>query len=116
MRDKPDIHDLLETARRTLMEGLLPNLPPEHRYRAHLVGAAMATAARELGAGDAAEEEERAALVRLLDEDGDLETLNRAFAARLRAGALDGSEEAYAILTRSTAARLAECNPGYDTG
>ena len=48
MRDKPDIRDLLETARGTLMETLLPNLPPEHRYRAHLVGAAMATAAREL--------------------------------------------------------------------
>ena len=49
-------------------------------------------------------------------EDGDLETLNRNFAARLRAGALDGSEEAYAILTRVNAAKLAECNPGYETG
>lgn len=116
MRDKPDIHDLLETARRTLTEGLLPNLPAEHRYRAHLVGAAMATAARELAAGDGAEEAERAALVRLLGGDGDLETLNRNFAARLRAGALDGSEEAYAILTRVNAAKLAECNPGYETG
>ena len=116
MRDRPDIRDLLETARGTLMETLLPNLPPEHRYRAHLVGAAMATAARELAAGDGPEEAERAALARLLGTDGDLETLNRAFAARLRAGAFDGSEEAYALLTRGNAARLAECNPGYETG
>ena len=116
MRDKPDIRDLLETARRTLMEELLPNLPAEHRYRAHLVGAAMATASRELAAGAAPEEEERAALARLLGEDGDLETLNRAFARRLREGGLDGNEEAYAVLTRGNAARLAECNPGYDTG
>ena len=116
MRDRPDIRDLLETARGTLMETLLPNLPAEHRYRAHLVGAAMATAARELAAGDGPEEAERAALARLLGEDGDLEALNRAFSARLRAGAFDGNEEAYALLTRGNAARLAECNPGYETG
>lgn len=116
MRDKPDIRDLLETARQTLMEGLLPHLPAEHRYRAHLVGAAMATASRELAAGDGAEEAERTALARLLGEDGDLESLNRAFAAKLRAGAFDESEEAYAILTRGNADRLAECNPAYETG
>ena len=116
MRDKPDARDLLETARRTLMDALLPSLAPEHRYRAHLVGAAMATASRELAAGDGWQEEERMALARLLGEDGDLETLNRAFAAKLRAGGLDGSAEAHAILARSTASRLAECNPGYETG
>ena len=116
MRDKPDARDLLETARRTLMEALLPNLPAEHRYPAHLVGAAIATAARELAAGDGWQEEERAALARLLGANGDLVALNRAFAARLRAGALDGSAGAYAVLARSTAARLAECNPGYDSG
>ena len=113
MRDKPDIADLLETARTALMQDLLPKLAPEHRYRAHLVAAAMATAARELAAGQAPEAAERAALALLLGEDGDLEALNRAFAAKLRAGAFDGSEAAYALLVRSTAARLAECNPGY---
>lgn len=116
MRDRPDIRDLLESARETLVETLLPNLPPERRYRAHLVGAAMATAVRELAAGDGPEQEERAALARLLGQDGDLEALNRAFAVRLRAGAFDGSGEAYALLTRGNAARLAECNPGYETG
>ncbi|MDE0056903.1 MAG: DUF6285 domain-containing protein [Defluviicoccus sp.] len=115
MRDKPDIADLLEAARTTLMEDLLPKLRPEHRYRAHLVAAAMATAARELAAGQAPEEAEREALARLLGEDADLEALNRRFAAKLRAGAFDASETAYALLARSTAARLAECNPGYET-
>ncbi len=116
MRDKPDIADLLETARTALMEDLLPRLAPEHRYRAHLVAAAMATAARELAAGDEWQAAEREALARLLGEDADLEALNRRFAAKLRAGAFDGSEAAYALLVRSTAARLAECNPGYETG
>ena len=116
MRDRPDIGDLLETARRELMEGLLPGLPPERRYRAHLVGAALATASRELAAGAAWQEAERAALARLLGADGDLQTLNRGFAARLRAGDFDASAEAYAILACGVAARLAECNPGYETG
>ena len=40
----------------------------------------------------------------------------RAFAERLRAGDFDASAEAYAILARGVAARLAECNPGYETG
>ena len=115
MRDKPDATDLLETARKTLMEGLLPHLAPEHRYRAHLVGAAMATVSRELAAGYGWQEEERTALARLLGQDGDLETLNRAFATKLRAGAFDDGGDAYAILVRANAARLAECNPGYDT-
>ena len=116
MRDKPDIGDLLAAARTTLMEDLLPELPPERRYRAYLVAAAMATAARELAAGGEWQDAEREALARLLGEDAEPEALNRRFAAELRAGAFDGSEAAYALLVRSTAARLAECNPGYETG
>ncbi len=116
MRDRPDARDLLETARQTLMETLLPRLPPEHRYRAHLVAAAMATAARELAAGPAEEERERASLARLLGRGGDLETLNRALAGQVREGTLDGNADAYAILRRATAAKLAECNPDYDAG
>lgn len=115
MRDKPDTRDLLETARQTLMEELLSQLSPEQRYRAHLVGAAMATASRELAAGEGWQEEERAALALLLGDDGDLETLSRAFAEKLRAGAFDDSGDAYAILASANAASLAECNPGYDT-
>ena len=117
MRDKPDIADLLETARTALMEDLLPRLAPEHRYRAHLVAAAMATAARELAAGPAPEAGGAGGTC-VAPRRGRASWRHSIarFAAKLRAGAFDGSEAAYALLVRSTAARLAECNPGYETG
>ncbi len=53
MTDKPDGAALLEEARRTLLETLLPLLPPERRYDGLMVANAMAIAAREAGQGDA---------------------------------------------------------------
>ena len=52
MTDKPDGAALLEEARRTLIETLLPELPPERRYDGLMVANAMAIAAREAGRGD----------------------------------------------------------------
>src|SRR5215468_2284440 len=51
MPDKPDAAALLEEARRTLLEALLPLLPPERRYDGLMVANAMAIAAREAGQG-----------------------------------------------------------------
>jgi len=52
MTDSPDGAALLEEARRTLLETLLPLLPPERRYDGLMVANAMAIAAREAGQGD----------------------------------------------------------------
>jgi hypothetical protein len=52
MTDNPDGAALLEEARRTLLETLLPLLPPERRYDGLMVANAMAIAAREAGQGD----------------------------------------------------------------
>jgi hypothetical protein len=52
MTDRPDGVALLEEARRTLLETLLPLLPPERRYDGLMVANAMAIAAREAGQGD----------------------------------------------------------------
>ena len=58
MTDKPDAAALLEEARRTLLETLLPLLPPERRYDCLMVANAMAIAAREAGqGGDSARED-----------------------------------------------------------
>ena len=54
MADNPDGAALIEEARRTLLEVLLPLLPPERRYDGLMVANAMAIAAREAGQGDAA--------------------------------------------------------------
>lgn len=114
MRDTPDAGELLETARRALVEDLLPALPHEKRYTALMVAAAMAIAAREAEAGDTPLEAEHEALAALYGANGSLEDLNRRFAADLRAGRFDEDPAAaLAVLRRSVLHRLAECNPRY---
>ena len=114
MRDQPTAVDLLETARRTLMDRLLPALPADRRYTAHLIGAAMAIAAREIEAGGAAEAREARALSALLAGGGTLEDLNRAFATAIREGRFDVERApAHRILVEATRAKLLENNPGY---
>lgn len=117
MRDQPTAADLLETARAALMEKLLPALPADKRYTAHLIGAAMAIAAREAEAGGAAEDGERRALSDLMAAEGSLETLNRAFATAIREGRFDTEREtAYRLLNQATRAKVLENNPGYLEG
>lgn len=117
MRDRPTALDLLETARAALMDELLPALPADRRYTAHLIGAAMAMAAREAEAGGAAEDDERRALADLLAAEGSLEALNRALAAAIRQGRYDTEREAaYRLLAQATRAKVLENNPGYLEG
>lgn len=55
MLEKPDGADLLATARQTVLEELLPALPPEKALAARMVAAAIALALREgAAAGEAA--------------------------------------------------------------
>jgi Domain of unknown function (DUF6285) len=51
MLDRPTGAELLAEARRTLLELLLPLLPPDRRYDGLMVANAMAIAARELAGG-----------------------------------------------------------------
>ena len=90
MRDRPNSAELLEIARVRLFEELLPALPPEYKYSALMVAAAMGIAIREFENSDEAEIEERNSLKDLLgtddSEDITLLDLNRQFAAGLRIG------------------------------
>ena len=60
--ERPEGADLLDTARRLLLDRLLPALPEELRYDALMVASAIAMGSRELSS---AEKLERAALKRL---------------------------------------------------
>ncbi len=53
---QPNAHQLLEIARATLLEQLLPALPGELRYPALMIANAMAIAARESRLGAQAED------------------------------------------------------------
>jgi hypothetical protein len=122
MRDKPDAAALLEEARRTLLEILLPLLPPERRYDGLMVANAMAIATREAGQGDAALREGVALLATLFSAaaaNGNLRAQGRELEVRLageiRAGLCDAPgtrrDAVRDYLRRSVTARLRLSNP-----
>ena len=117
MTDKPDGAALLEEARRTLLETLLPLLPPEHRYDGLMVANAMAIAAREAGQGDAALREAAQQLSALFPatQGAPPRDLEAALAREIRAGLCDASGPRRSAirdyLRRSAAARVHLSNP-----
>jgi hypothetical protein len=123
MRDQPDAADLLQTARRTLLEELLPALPKSCRYAASMTANAMAIAARETGAGREDPETELAHLRALYETGGkeraghdpatELAELDRRLAADLRAGRFPSGIDTpvFELLLRQTRARLRISNP-----
>ncbi|WP_424811948.1 DUF6285 domain-containing protein [Roseococcus sp. YIM B11640] len=76
MLEAPDAADLLATARASLLEKLLPALPPHLHYEARMAANALAIAGRAIGADAAAVE---ARLGRLAGDQA-------GFARRIRAG------------------------------
>jgi hypothetical protein len=110
MSDISDAADLTETARALLLRDLLPALPAELRYSAHMIANAMAIAAREHRLGADAAANEAARLARLLaniegarvtdaHDRRDLRALRRAVCDAIRNGAFDGSEHAATLAT-----------------
>lgn len=123
MNDRPDATELLEIARRTLLDEILPRLPEDLRYSALMIANAMAIAAREHAAGDAAAETEFARLRGLFSERpkpltgaalrAALAGYNRRLATEIRAGSFDDRERAALLvhLEKTTADKLAVANP-----
>jgi hypothetical protein len=95
MDDRPDGAELLAVARATLLEDLLPELPPAWRYQALMIANAMAMARRELEARSPAAEREV------------LEHL----ASELRAGTWDGDQETHRALLESCVGRVRVSQP-----
>jgi aminoglycoside phosphotransferase (APT) family kinase protein len=110
--DLPSSRDLLALARETLLDELLPLLPPERERDAHLIATVMAIAAREQ-AEEGWQAEIGAALDELYGDAGSPSCL----AADLRNGAFETSPSqetaARAILWRLTIAKLREGNPQF---
>lgn len=121
MRDEPDAGALLTIARKTLLEDVLPEVSGAQRYNTLMVAAAMAIVQRELESDGGAPERERDGLLALVGAatggETSLISLNRRFAAEIRAGNFDspgpGRDAAENLLRESTLARLGECNPRY---
>ena len=121
MNDRPDAAELLEIARRTLLDDMLPRLPDDLRYRALMIANAMAIAAREHAAGDAGASAELARLQEFYGEPQlplaggvlrtELSGYNRRLAADIRAGRCDGWDGLREHLAQTIADKLAVANP-----
>jgi len=85
MLEQPDATDLLNTARDSLLQKLLPTLPAHLHYEARMIANAMAIAARAAGV-------DAAPLATRLRSFADDEAH---FAARIRAGAYPPGSPAY---------------------
>ncbi|MCB2100545.1 MAG: hypothetical protein KDE22_06730 [Rhodobacterales bacterium] len=132
MRHAPTGADLLDVARRQMLDVLVPALPAEHRYAALMVANAMAIAGREMRNGAAGQEEELWALSALYGEvpeaePGDpqamaqaLEAIHRQVCADIRAGRMDPHRPEHdalrATLEELAQDRVAETNPRYLSG
>lgn len=121
MNDRPDATELLEIARRTLLEDVLPRLPDDLRYRALMIANAMAIAAREHAAGDASASAELARLQKFYaapqqalagsELQAALSGYNRRLAADIRAGRGDHCVDLRDHLARTTVDKLTVANP-----
>ena len=111
MRERPTGAELLAIAREVLRRELLPLLPKDRQYDALMIANAMGIAERQLQAGDAPAQAEAAGLARLLGEAGDLASLNRQLAARIRDGGCDHDMQAQDLLWRMTLQRVRESAP-----
>lgn len=124
--ERPDATALLEEARRTLLEVLLPLLPADRRYDALMVANAMAIAGRETGQAEEATRGLLKDLTLLTGEAADaglskgeiverFAALERRLAGQIRSGRYDAPEprrEAVRRYLRSTTiARLRISNP-----
>lgn len=84
MGGRPGAAELLEEARRTLLEVLLPLLPQDRRYDGLMVANAMGIASREARQGDDLLHEEVGRLAVLLDAQGAVDVSLRVLRATLR--------------------------------
>jgi Domain of unknown function (DUF6285) len=123
MNDRPDATELLDIARRTLLDELLPRLPEDLRYSALMIANAMAIASREHAGGDTAAHAEFARLRELFSErakplsgaalEAALAGYNRRLATEIRGGRYDDKERAALLdhLDKTTTDKLAVANP-----
>jgi hypothetical protein len=125
MPDLPRADDLLRTARQTLLEVLLPALPPERKYEALMIARVMAMSARELETADFvfAKQTQRleslcgaeAAVVAGVSAAERLGLLEKRLVTDIRDGRFDdhSAQPLRSILLALTRARLGISNPKY---
>ncbi|MGB3289253.1 MAG: DUF6285 domain-containing protein [Burkholderiaceae bacterium] len=115
MNNRPHGNELLEVARRSLLDDLLPLLPGEKAYQALMIANAMAIASRELAPHAADDALARGEIGRFMADAGldDAEPTEQALTAliRKRAIASADSDRLHRLLLTLTRDKLLLCNP-----
>lgn len=116
MNNRPDGSELLAVARRTLLDELLPLLPPAKNYEALMIARAMAIAARELeqqGADPSNDEIQQ--FYRLAGLDLSPGATEQDLAGQIRKKTISESNQGalHQLLLSLTRTRLAITNPKY---
>lgn len=107
---------LLQAAMKYLESELMPTLVGYHRFQTRVTVNVLNTVRRELELRGAQAEAEHARLVAILGHDGDIETLSRELADKIRAGAISIDDPALRTHVRqSLADALAINNPKWLT-
>ena len=115
-KSMPDAAILLKAAIKYLEEELMPTLEGYHRFQTRVTVNVLSTLRRELELRDTQAESERARLVAILGHDGEVETLSRELAERIRSGAIALDDPALrAHVRQSLADALAINNPKWVT-
>ena len=104
---------LLDIAQRTLTEGLLPHLAPEHRTLGLMVASAVRMAAREFEQQQtlAAGHEELRALLSESSDAGSGTALGRGHVLAIREGRFDAEPRLHALLWAEAAVRASIAKP-----
>lgn len=123
MQNRPDGVELLDIARRTLLDSLLPALPKEKHYEALMIANAMATASRELASyqanaapGNAAIDAFLASVPAEAEPDGAQGVADEdALARAIRARRIPAAEQPrlHQLLLQVTRDKLQQSNPKY---
>jgi len=121
MRNRPYGDELLEVARRVLLDELLPLLPSERTYDVRMIANAMAIAARELklqAAGDVDTIEKIARFYRDVGAVAPAHPSEATLARHIRERLIDQADfqALHALLLSMTRAKLAVSNPKYLLG
>jgi hypothetical protein len=119
VQQPPTAAQLLATVADVLEHEIVPALRGPAQHHARVAASIVGIVERELRLGADAAARERAALARLLDDDGaDLLALRRELAARLHAGVADdpsAAEATWRVLIDAVRDDLAIAKPGHDT-
>lgn len=111
---RPNISDLLKTARQLLFSELLPALPKELHYQARMIANTMIIAAREQQLGQDVNKLEQTHLQSLLSNSISkltLQELRICISKAIRQGEFDEKKQLSDTLLKTTQNKLAISNP-----